>query len=216
MKIKICGLKRVEEIRCLNRLRPDFCGFVFAPESRRYLEKPQALELKKILSPAIPAVGVFVNAKPEAAAAYVREGIIDAIQLHGQEDEAYLSCLRRFTDAPVIQAFSVNTEADLRLAEKSSADLVLLDSGAGGTGKRFDWNLLENFSRPFLLAGGLNAGKCPGGHEDLLALGAGHQQRRGNQWGQGPFENRNMHQEDQKCLKEDLERSEANIFRKLS
>lgn len=158
MKIKICGLKRVEEIRCLNRLRPDFCGFVFAPESRRYLEKPQALELKKILSPAIPAVGVFVNAKPEAAAAYVREGIIDAIQLHGQEDEAYLSCLRRFTDAPVIQAFSVNTEADLRLAEKSSADLVLLDSGAGGTGKRFDWNLLENFSRPFLLAGGLNAG----------------------------------------------------------
>jgi len=52
----------------------------------------------------------------------------------------------------------VNTEADLRLAEKSSADLVLLDSGAGGTGKRFDWNLLENFSRPFLLAGGLNAG----------------------------------------------------------
>lgn len=158
MKIKICGLKRVEEIRCLNRLRPDFCGFVFAPESRRYLEKPQALELKKILSPAIPAVGVFVNAKPEAAAAYVREGIIDAIQLHGQEDEAYLSCLRRFTDAPVIQAFSVNTEADLRLAEKSSADLVLLDSGAGGTGKRFDWNLLENFSRPFLLAGGLNTG----------------------------------------------------------
>ena len=158
MKIKICGLKRVEEIRCLNRLRPDFCGFVFAPESRRYLEKPQALELKKILSPAIPAVGVFVNAKPEAAAAYVREGIIDAIQLHGQEDEAYQSCLRRFTDAPVIQAFSVNTEADLRLAEKSSADLVLLDSGAGGTGKRFDWNLLENFSRPFLLAGGLNAG----------------------------------------------------------
>lgn len=158
MKIKICGLKRVEEIRCLNRLRPDFCGFVFAPESRRYLEKPQALELKKILSPAIPAVGIFVNAKPEAAAAYVREGIIDAIQLHGQEDEAYLSCLRRFTDAPVIQAFSVNTEADLRLAEKSSADLVLLDSGAGGTGKRFDWNLLENFSRPFLLAGGLNAG----------------------------------------------------------
>ena len=158
MKIKICGLKRVEEIRCLNRLRPDFCGFVFAPESRRYLEKPQALELKKILSPAIPAVGVFVNAKPEAAAAYVREGIIDAIQLHGQEDEAYLSCLRRFTDAPVIQAFSVNTEADLRLAEKSSADLVLLDSGAGGTGKRFDWNLLENFSRPFLLAGGLNVG----------------------------------------------------------
>ena len=158
MKIKICGLKRVEEIRCLNRLRPDFCGFVFAPESRRYLEKPQALELKKILSPAIPAVGVFVNAKPEAAAAYVREGIIDAIQLHGQEDEAYLSCLRRFTDAPVIQAFSVNTEADLRLAEKGSADLVLLDSGAGGTGKRFDWNLLENFSRPFLLAGGLNAG----------------------------------------------------------
>ena len=158
MKIKICGLKRVEEIRCLNRLRPDFCGFVFAPESRRYLEKPQALELKKILSPAISAVGVFVNAKPEAAAAYVREGIIDAIQLHGQEDEAYLSCLRRFTDAPVIQAFSVNTEADLRLAEKSSADLVLLDSGAGGTGKRFDWNLLENFSRPFLLAGGLNVG----------------------------------------------------------
>lgn len=76
-------------------------------------------------------MGVFVNAKPEAAAAYVREGIIDAIQLHGQEDEAYLSCLRRFTDAPVIQAFSVNTEADLRLAEKAALIWCCWTAGPG-------------------------------------------------------------------------------------
>ena len=158
MKIKICGVTREEDIRCLNRLRPDFCGFVFARGSRRFLERERAAALKRLLSPGIRAVGVFVNAEPEEAAGYLRQGIIDVIQLHGREDEGYLARLRQLTEGPVIQAFSVETEADLRKAEKSSADLVLLDHGAGGTGEAFNWDLLKNFRRPFLLAGGLHPG----------------------------------------------------------
>ena len=65
MKIKICGLTRYEDIDCVNRLRPDFCGFVFVPGSRRFLERERARELKQRLSPAIRAAGVFVNAEPE-------------------------------------------------------------------------------------------------------------------------------------------------------
>ena len=93
---------------------------------------------------------------------------------------------------------------------------MLLDSGAGGTGKRFDWNLLENFSRPFLLAGGLNAGNVREAMKICRPWGLDISSGVETNGVKGPFENRNMYQEDQKCLKEDLVRSEANIFRKLS
>ena len=166
MKIKICGLTRYEDIDCVNRLRPDFCGFVFAPGSRRFLERERARELKQRLSPAIRGAGVFVNAEPEEAARLYREGIIDLIQLHGREDEQYIKSLRKMADCPVIQAFSVRTSEDLRRAEESSADLILLDHGAGGTGQAFDWKLLADFRRPFLLAGGIS----PANVEEACAL----------------------------------------------
>ena len=156
MKIKICGLTRPQDILCINRLRPDFCGFIFAPASRRFLRREQALELKRLLHPTVCAVGVFVNAPPEQAARYYREGIIDAIQLHGQEDETYIHRIRELADCPLIQAFPVRTGEDLRRAEHSSADWILLDSGAGGTGQCFDWKLLRGFERPYFLAGGLS------------------------------------------------------------
>lgn len=72
-----------------------------------------------------------MNAEPEEAARLYREGIIDLIQLHGREDEQYIKSLRKMADCPVIQAFSVRTSEDLRRAEESSADLILLDHGAG-------------------------------------------------------------------------------------
>lgn len=156
MKIKICGLTRPQDIECVNRLLPDFCGFVFAPGSRRFLPKEEAARLKSRLSPRVRAVGVFVDEKAETAALYYRQGIIDMIQLHGREDGAYIRRLKELADCPVIQAFSVREEEDLRRAERSSADYVLLDNGSGGSGKRFDWNLLEGFGRPYFLAGGLS------------------------------------------------------------
>ena len=153
-KIKLCGMRRAEDIQAANLLRPDFIGFVFAPKSKRCVTPEQAAGLKAILDPEITAVGVFVNETPEAVADLLNSGVIDIAQLHGTEDEDYLSELRKLTDKPLIKAFRIRSKDDLDAAEKSSADFVLLDAGAGG-GKTFDWDLLDNFSRPFFLAGGL-------------------------------------------------------------
>lgn len=153
-KIKLCGLTRPEDITAANVLEPDFVGFVFAPKSRRYVTGEQAGTLRKQLSPTIQAVGVFVDEEPERVAALLEAGIIDLAQLHGREDECYLERLRALTEKPIIQAFPIKTPKDLERAQASSADNILLDSGAG-TGIPFDWTLLKNFRRPYFLAGGL-------------------------------------------------------------
>ena len=157
-KIKLCGLSRPEDIQAANALQPACVGFVFAPKSKRYVTPAQAADLKRGLDPAIRAVGVFVNATQEEAAALANEGVIDLIQLHGGEGEAYLQTLRALTPKPILQAFRVDTAADVAAAEASGADLVLLDAGEGGTGETFDWSLLAGIHRPYFLAGGLHPG----------------------------------------------------------
>lgn len=153
-KIKLCGLSRLEDIEAANRLQPDYVGFVFWPESRRAVTPAQAARLKAALDPSIRAVGVFVNEDPETVAQLLAAGIIDLAQLHGRESPAYLRLLAGFTSRPFIQAFRVKGPADMDRAEKSTADHLLLDAGAG-EGKVFDWSLLRGFPRPYLLAGGL-------------------------------------------------------------
>lgn len=155
-KIKLCGLSRPCDIEAVNELRPDFIGFVFAKKSKRYVSPETAAALKAALDPAIRAVGVFVSEPVEGVASLLERGIIDVAQLHGKEDEAYIAALRSMTDKPIIKAFRIDTEEDVRKANNSSADFVLLDSGNGGTGTVFDWNLLQGITRPYFLAGGLN------------------------------------------------------------
>jgi phosphoribosylanthranilate isomerase len=157
-KIKLCGLTRPCDIEWANALMPDYIGFVFARKSRRYVSPMLARELRGKLDPAIQAVGVFVNEAPEAVAALLNDGVIDLAQLHGSEGEDYIHTLRALTDRPLIQAFRVDGLADLDRAYRSSADHVLLDNGAGGTGMAFDWALLKDFGRPCFLAGGLAPG----------------------------------------------------------
>lgn len=154
-KIKLCGLSRICDIEAVNTLNPEYIGFVFTPKSKRYVSPEKASELKKLLSPSIKAVGVFVNAPQNEILELVHSGIIDIIQLHGTEDAAYIRQLRELTDAPIIQAFRLKTEADIFLAKQSSADYILLDSGAG-TGMTFNWQLIQDVKRPYFLAGGLN------------------------------------------------------------
>ncbi|MGN1345810.1 MAG: phosphoribosylanthranilate isomerase [Eubacteriales bacterium] len=166
-KIKLCGLSRICDIETANELRPDYIGFVFAPNSRRYVSPEQAWDLKRRLDPAIRAVGVFVREKPETVAGLLNEGLIEAAQLHGGESEDYLRCMRTLTDRPLIRAFRIDSERDAAAAEESTADGVLLDSGAGGTGTRFDWALLRNIHRPFFLAGGLDAASAARAVETL-------------------------------------------------
>ena len=154
-KIKLCGLTRPEDIAAANALKPEYIGFVFAAKSKRAVSREMAAALKAQLLPQIQAVGVFVNEAPETVADLLNAGIIDIAQLHGQEDAAYIARLRGLTARPLWQAFRVTDAASLAKAQKSPADLVLLDSGTGGTGTTFDWTLLEKFDRPYLLAGGL-------------------------------------------------------------
>lgn len=156
MKIKLCGLTRPCDIEAVNELQPDYIGFVFAKKSRRYVSPEKAEELKAMLAPGIQAVGVFVNEEPERIVSLLEAGTIDVAQLHGQEGEREIRRLRELTDHPLIQAFRIDTEQDVERANASTADYVLLDSGAGGTGTVFDWDLLQVIRRPYFLAGGLD------------------------------------------------------------
>ena len=141
-KIKMCGLRNLEDIEAVNEWKPDYVGFVFAPEGRRYVTAEQAAELKAHLDPQIQAVGVFVDEAPERVAALLNQGVIELAQLHGSEDEEYLVRLRELTLKPVIQAFRILSREDVVRAMKSSADEILLDSGAG-TGSTFNWEVLR-------------------------------------------------------------------------
>jgi len=160
-KIKICGLTRLCDADAVNRAQPDYAGFVFYEKSRRNVSADQARALREAISPAIRTVGVFVNAAPETILPLCRDGIISIVQLHGSEDAPYISALRKtLPGVELWQAFKVRSPGDLAAAARSSADRVLLDNGAG-TGERFDWSLLADFPRPFILAGGLNPQNIP-------------------------------------------------------
>ena len=154
-KIKLCGISRACDIEAANELRPEYIGFVFAPKSKRYVSPEKATELKQLLHPNIKTVGVFVNETLQNVAELLKNGVIDVAQLHGTESEEYVSELITLTDKSIIKAFRVECERDIREANASTADCVLLDSGAG-TGTVFDWNLLSHMQRPYFLAGGLN------------------------------------------------------------
>lgn len=155
IKIKFCGLKRKADIEAANALKPDFIGFVFAKDSRRYISPENAAVLKSRLSSEISAVGVFVNERPEYIASLLDDGLIDLAQLHGDEDEAYISRLKGLTGKPVIKAFRISSASEAVKASASSADMILLDSGTG-SGRTFNWQLIKELRRPYFLAGGLD------------------------------------------------------------
>lgn len=154
-KIKMCGLRRPEDIEYANILRPDYIGYVFAKKSRRYVTPEKAQELTKLLREDITPVGVFVDEPIENAIALVESGAIRMVQLHGSESEDYAAELKE-RGIPVIRAFKVSSEADIAAARSTCADYVLLDSGSG-SGETFDWSLIKNVGRDYFLAGGLTA-----------------------------------------------------------
>lgn len=157
VKIKLCGMFRECDIDYANEARPDYIGFVLEfPKSHRSIDRETALRLKERLSPEIKAVGVFVNLPETACAEYAKCGIIDMIQLHGNEDAEYIRRLRQLTDAPVIKAVKVRSADDIAETQTLGADFLLLDNGTG-TGRSFDHSLIDRaeIHQPFFLAGGL-------------------------------------------------------------
>lgn len=155
-KVKICGISRDVDTEYLNTSLPDYTGFIINyPKSRRNITPQRAKELSKQLDPRIITVGVFVDNDLYEIAELANCGVIDVIQLHGNESEEYISHLRSETGAEIWKSFIVKTEADIIAAQKSSADKVLLDGGLG-CGVSFDHSLISNIGREYILAGGLN------------------------------------------------------------
>jgi phosphoribosylanthranilate isomerase len=160
IKIKICGLFREEDAAYASEAKPDYAGFVFA-ESRRQVSPALAARLRGLLDGAIVPVGVFVNAPPGDIIALYRDGIIDIVQLHGDEDAAYMARLKEASAkdgrgaAPLIKAFSASEVSGLSACPvPGGADYYLIDSGRGGTGKSFDWGLIKGLrSSPELRSG---------------------------------------------------------------
>ena len=155
-KVKICGMRRPEDLRYANERGPDMIAFVFWKPSKRYVGPDVASELRSMLDDGIIPVGVFVDEDPRVVAEIANDGTVDMVQLHGVEDEEYIHGLRKLTDVPIIRTFCVRSEEDLVRASESSADMVLLDNGKG-TGQTFDWTLMRDLERDFILSGGLSA-----------------------------------------------------------
>lgn len=176
-KIKFCGLSRICDIEAANEILPDYIGFVFAKKSRRYVSPETAERLRAQLRPEIRTVGVFVNESPVYIADLRNRGVMDIVQLHGNETDADIAALRQLCGAPVIRAFRVRDMSDAARALESSADAVLLDAAVPGAGQVFDWQLIRGFARPYFLAGGLcpeNAAEAVSRlHPDVLDVSSG-------------------------------------------
>jgi phosphoribosylanthranilate isomerase len=166
-KIKICGISRPADAGYINEATPDYAGFVFVPESRRYVTPERAAELRAAIDPRVVTVGVFRDAEIPFVAGLVSDGTIGAVQLHGVEDDAYIMKLKEALAAahsanvPIIKAIRV--EGAGSFACDYPADFLLFDNGSGGTGERFDLGLLDaaraegqRAERAFFLAGGID------------------------------------------------------------
>ena len=157
-KIKICGLRRREDILAVNEAKPDYCGFIIEfPSSFRSVTADEVRELVKELDPEIRPVGVFVNAPMELVRTLLDDGTLALAQLHGQESQEYIQELKVLTEKTLIQAFSIKSKEDVERARERVADFIILDQGSGGTGEVFDWSLVGEVGRPYFLAGGLDA-----------------------------------------------------------
>lgn len=152
-KIKICGLRREQDIDYVNELKPDFIGFILTAGFRRSISRETAKMLKSRLSKDVTAVGVFVNESAETVNSFVAQGIIDIAQLHG--DESAETC--RQISAPIIKFMKCDGEVQAKISEyENAADYFLFDSGTG-TGNTFDWSKIPKTDKPFFLAGGLGS-----------------------------------------------------------
>ena len=175
-KVKMCGISKVETIPAVVEAKPDYMGLVFAP-SKRQVTVDQAKTLVEELhrgyaqkygsdtehdkNDTIKTVGVFVNETVDNLVTIANEANLDAVQLHGDEDEAFIQSLKERTNVEVWKAIQIRSAADVEKWIDSSADMLLFDAyhkdERGGTGEVFDWSSLDAFERPFMLAGGIDS-----------------------------------------------------------
>ena len=175
-KVKMCGISKVETIPAVVEAKPNYMGLVFAP-SKRQVTVDQAKTLVEELhkgcakkygsdtepdkNDTIKTVGVFVNETVDNLVTIANEVNLDAVQLHGDEDETFIQSLKERTNVEVWKAVQIRSAVDAEAWIDSSADMILFDAyhkdERGGTGEVFDWSSLDAFERPFMLAGGIDS-----------------------------------------------------------
>ena len=161
-KVKMCGISKVDTIPAIVEAKPDYMGLVFAPSKRQVtVEQAKTLVAELHKQYEIKTVGVFVNETVENLLKIVEEVKLDVIQLHGDEDESFIQTLKEQSNVEVWKAVQVRSAADAEQWIDSSADMLLFDAyhkdERGGTGEVFDWSSLDEFERPFMLAGGIDS-----------------------------------------------------------
>ena len=160
-KIKICGIKRPEDIEIVNKYKPDYIGFIFS-KSPRQVDFETARELKSRLDKSIRVVGVFVNEPIDFIVKLCISNVIDAVQLHGDENDEYIKQLRARVKCRIIKAVRVKSTEQILREEQKKCDFLLLDTYRkdvyGGSGEKFNWDLIPaDLVKEYFLAGGLNA-----------------------------------------------------------
>ena len=181
-KVKMCGISKVETIPAVVEAQPDYMGLVFAPSKRQVtvdqakilvseLHKQYANRYNRdaeqysnqtlIHQEFIKTVGIFVNETLDNLVTIATEVNLDAVQLHGDEDEAFIQSLKERTNVEVWKAVQIRSAADAAAWIDSSTDMLLFDAyhkdERGGMGEVFDWSCLDEFERPFMLAGGIDS-----------------------------------------------------------
>ena len=161
MKIKFCGIRRLEDVAAVNLCQPDYMGMILSGGFRRSISQEQAQRLVQEKSDAIAAVGVFVNESSETMCRMAEQLHLQVIQLHGNESAEQIQTLQQKTGLPVWKALRIGTLEELEAAGTNPADCLILEgktgAGIGGTGVCADWELLarHSWNRSFFLAGGL-------------------------------------------------------------
>lgn len=157
MKLKVCGMREADNIQEVSNLKPDFMGFIFYPESPRFVGENFTPRATKDVA----RVGVFVNETTESILTKVKVHQLNFVQLHGSETVEQCQELKRYNTL-IIKAFSIGNEIDLSLLKtyQSAVDLFLFDTKGkyfGGNATKFNWQLLHeyNLNTPFFLSGGI-------------------------------------------------------------
>ncbi|MGN0621005.1 MAG: phosphoribosylanthranilate isomerase [Porcipelethomonas sp.] len=162
MKIKLCGMRRQEDISYVNEFVPDYAGFILSGGFRRSIDSDTFRNLVSSMRSDIKRVGVFVNEPPENILKNYAE-LLDVIQLHGDENEKYVQTLRQSCSCEIWKAVRARSSADIETAASTGCNKLLIDSyvkgKVGGTGQKADLKIIKKarISLPFFLAGGLNA-----------------------------------------------------------
>ena len=163
MALKICGNRRVQDVQYLNQYKPDYAGFILSGGFGRSIVMGTFYELKSYLDNNIQTVGVFVNEPLDEIIRCAYHEELNVIQLHGEEDKAYIQALREVFQGEIWKAVRVRTAEDIANADKLPVDRLVLDSfsaiSQGGTGTLAPWDIIANNrpTKPFFLAGGISA-----------------------------------------------------------